>query len=64
MASRNRLNLPGAASADALRDSLQRLGAVGADDLMALEVIWQPEGAGEVLSSEELIMACPDLQHL
>ena len=64
VASRNRLNLPGAASADALRDSLQRLGAVGADDLIALEVIWQPEGAGEVLSSEELITAYPDLQHL
>ena len=49
---------------DNLRDSLQRLGAVGADDLLALEVIWQPEGAGEVLSSEELITAYPDLQHL
>ena len=64
VASRNRLNLPGAGSADALRDSLQRLGAVGSDQLLALEVIWQPEGAGEVLSSEELITAYPDLQHL
>jgi len=64
VASRNRLNLPGAASADALRDSLQRLGAVGADDLMALEVIWQPEGAGEVLSADELITAYPNLSHL
>jgi uncharacterized membrane protein len=35
-----------------------------ANDLLALEVIWQPEGAGEVLSSEELITAYPDLQHL
>jgi len=64
VASRNRLNLPGAGSADALRDSLQRLGAVSGDQLLALEVIWQPEGAGEVLSSEELITAYPDLQHL
>jgi uncharacterized membrane protein len=64
VASRNRLPLKGADTADNLRDSLQRLGAVGADDLLALEVIWQPEGAGEVLSSEELITAYPDLQHL
>ena len=64
VASRNRLPLPGAGTADALRDSLQRLGAVGAEELLALEVIWQPEGAGEVLSSEELITAYPDLQHL
>ena len=28
---------------------------------MALEVIWQPDGAGEVLSAEELIAAYPNL---
>jgi hypothetical protein len=27
-------------------------------------VIWQPEGAGEVLSTEELLTAYPNLQHL
>ena len=64
VASRRGLPLKGTATAEALRDSLQQLGAVGAADLLALEVIWQPEGAGEVLSSEELITAYPDLQHL
>jgi uncharacterized membrane protein len=64
VASRSRLPLKGADTAENLRDSLQRLGAVGADDLLALKVIWQPEGAGEVLSSEELITAYPDLQPL
>jgi uncharacterized membrane protein len=64
VASRNRLGIKGASSAEELRDSLQQLGAVGADDLLALEVIWQPEGAGEVLSSEDLLTAYPDLQHL
>ena len=64
VASRNRLNIKGAGSADQLRDALQQLGAVGADDLIAIEVIWQPEGAGEVLSTEELLTAYPQLQHL
>jgi uncharacterized membrane protein len=64
VASRNRLTLKGSATAEQLRDSLQVLGGVGADDLLALEVIWQPEGAGEVLSTEELLTAYPDLQHL
>jgi uncharacterized membrane protein len=64
VASRSRLNLKGASSADQLRESLQQLGAVGADDLLAIEVIWQPEGAGEVLSTEELLTAYPQLQHL
>ena len=64
VASRRRLTLAGAETADTLRQTLHQLGAVGAEDLLALEVIWQPEGAGEVLSSEELITAYPDLQHL
>lgn len=64
VASRHRLKLPGAAGPDELRESLQVLGGVAADDLLALEVIWQPEGAGEVLSTEELLTAYPDLRHL
>ena len=64
VASRNRLTLKGATTAEALRQTLQILGGMGADDLLALEVIWQPEGAGEVLSTEELLTAYPDLQHL
>jgi len=64
VASRNRLNLKGATSAEHLRQSLQILGGVGSEDLLAIEVIWQPEGAGEVLSTEELLTAYPDLQHL
>ncbi|MCT0208560.1 DUF1517 domain-containing protein [Synechococcus sp. CS-1332] len=64
VATRQRLAIKGARSAEDLRDSLQKLGAIGADDLLALEVIWQPEGAGEVLSTEQVITAYPDLQHL
>lgn len=64
VASRRRLTIKGASSADQLRDTLQQLGAVAADDLIALEVIWQPEGAGEVLSTEELLTAYPNLNHL
>jgi uncharacterized membrane protein len=64
VASRNRLVIKDANSAESLRDALQQLGAVSEDDLMALEVIWQPEGAGEVLTTEELLTAYPQLQHL
>ncbi len=64
VASRNKLLLNGSDTAEQLRQSLQQLGAVGVDDLIALEVIWQPEGVGEVLSTDALITAYPDLQHL
>ena len=59
-----RLSLPKVTSADQLRTALQTLGAVADDDLLALEVIWQPEGVGEVLSTEDLLTAYPQLSHL
>jgi len=64
VASRRRLRLPGAGSGEQLRTALQQLGAIGSEELLALEVIWQPEGTGEVLSTEELLTAYPQLQHL
>jgi uncharacterized membrane protein len=64
VACRNRLELKSVSTAEALRESLQILGAIGDQNLIALEVIWQPEGAGEVLTTEELLTAYPQLQHL
>jgi len=64
VASRRDLSLKGTDTAEDLRETLQKLGAVGEEELLALEVIWQPEGAGEVLSSEELLTAYPEMQHL
>jgi len=64
VASRSRLNLRKVSGSEDLREVLRLLGAVPADQLLALELIWQPEGAGEVLSADELITAYPDLTHL
>lgn len=64
VATRQRLALKGASTADQLRASLQVLGGVSSTDLLALEVIWQPDGSGDVLSTEELLTAYPELQHL
>ncbi len=64
LACRQRLVLPSASSADQLRQALQQIGAIAAGDLLAVEVIWQPEGAGEALSTDQLLTAYPDLHHL
>ena len=56
--------LKGASTGEELRQTLRILGSTSSSDLMALEVIWQPEGRGDVLSVEELITAYPNLQHL
>ncbi|MEB3317241.1 MAG: DUF1517 domain-containing protein [Cyanobacteriota bacterium] len=64
VASRAGLPLKQDNTPDALRDALQQLGAISESDLIALEVIWQPEGVGEVLTTDELLTAYPQLQHL
>ena len=64
VASRSRLSLKPLKADEDLRESLRLLGSVSSSELLALEVIWQPEGAGEVLSTEELLTAYPNLQHL
>jgi len=64
VASRRAVTLKKADNGEDLRESLRILGSTASSDLIALEVIWQPDGAGDVLSSEELVTAYPNLQHL
>lgn len=55
------LNLKPSDSVENLRENLVTLGSVSPDDLVALEVIWQPEGEYDVLTKEELLSLYPDL---
>ncbi len=64
VASKSRVELNESITSEKLRDSLRILGSISSTDLMALEVIWQPDGKGEVLSSEELVTTYPNLKHL
>ena len=64
VASRQSVKLKQANSGEDLRETLRILGSTSSSDLMALEVIWQPDGSGDVLSADELVMAYPNLQHL
>ncbi|QEY33413.1 DUF1517 domain-containing protein [Synechococcus sp. RSCCF101] len=64
VACRSRMTLKGSDTAQDLSETLRVLGSISSSDLMALEVIWQPDGAGDVLSADDLVTAYPDLQHL
>jgi len=64
VASRRAVMLKQAENGEALREALRILGSTASSDLMALEVIWQPDGTGDVLSTDELVTAYPNLQHL
>ncbi len=64
VATHSRLKLSESISGEQLREGLRILGSTSSTDLIALEVIWQPEGRGDVLSAEEVVTSYPNLQHL
>ncbi len=64
LATKNQTTLSHSTTSQQIQENLRILGSTSSNDLMALEVIWQPEGSGEVLSAEELLTSYPNLQHL
>ncbi len=64
LATRDNLNLKDSSTSEKVQESLRIMGSSSSADLIALEIIWQPEGQGDVLSAEELITSYPNLQHL
>ena len=64
VATKKDLKLNNSANNELITDALRLLGSISSSDLIALEVIWQPEGEGETLREEELITQYPNLKHL
>ncbi len=64
VATKKDFKLTNSANHELITDALRLLGSISSSDLIALEVIWQPEGEGEALNEEELITQYPNLKHL
>ena len=64
VASKKDLGLNESVNSQLITKAFRLLGSISSNDLMALEVIWQPEGEGETLKEEELITQYPNLKHL
>ena len=64
VASRRPIRLHKLATADDLRTALRLLGSIPSADLLSLEVIWQPDGNEDVLTSTDLVTLYPELQVL
>tara|TARA_Y100001968_G_scaffold280565_1_gene277175 strand:- start:44823 stop:45776 length:954 start_codon:yes stop_codon:yes gene_type:complete len=47
-----------------LQENLKAIGSIPANELIALEVIWEPDGKGESLNTEKLLTTFPNLKHL
>ena len=64
LASKKDLRLSESSNVEHITEGLRVLGSMASKDLIALEVIWQPEGEGDALREEELITQYPNLKHL
>lgn len=62
VASQGKFDLPAINSADDLRRTLSQMGAVSSDNLLAVEVLWTPQQAGETLTADEMIAEYPNLK--
>ena len=64
VASRRPIRLSKPTTSDDLRTALRLLGSIPSGDLLSLEVIWQPDGSEDVLTSTDLVTLYPELQAL
>lgn len=64
LASKANISLGETITSDSLQEGLRIIGGTSANDLLAFEILWQPENEGELLSSEELLTSYPHLKHL
>ncbi|QFZ90978.2 DUF1517 domain-containing protein [Synechococcus elongatus] len=59
-----KLNLPALNSTTDLQLALRQIGAIGSDNLLAVEVLWSPDSETESLTREDLMANYPDLRVL
>jgi uncharacterized membrane protein len=64
VASQGKLDLPKVQSAQDVKKALGQIGAVGAQDLLAMRVLWTPQTSGDALTSDDLIESYPKLRRL
>ncbi|MBF2098415.1 MAG: DUF1517 domain-containing protein [Gloeomargaritaceae cyanobacterium C42_A2020_066] len=62
VAATGKLALPPVRSMTDVQQTLQQLGSLGTDRLLAVEVIWTPQATGDSLTAEELLAQYPDLK--
>jgi uncharacterized membrane protein len=56
------LDLPIINGTDDLRASLKQIGSLGSDRLLAVEILWTPQAAGDTLSSDDILAYYPNLK--
>ncbi len=60
-ASEGKVDLPNVNDSQELRRALSQLGAIPADNLLAVEVLWTPQAETDTLSSDDVLTSYPTL---
>ncbi|BFM38805.1 DUF1517 domain-containing protein [Synechocystis sp. LKSZ1] len=62
VATLGKLSLPTVNDASDLRQALQKLGGIGGEQLLAVEVLWTPQAERDTLSRDDLLVEYPNLK--
>lgn len=57
-----KMQLPVVKSSDDLRQALRQIGGVSSEQLLAFEILWTPQAAGDTLTSDDVLVGYPDLK--
>lgn len=59
----SKLDLPKTVeSSEQMRQALSRLGAIAAEDLLTVEILWTPQAEGDTLTKDDILEHYPDLR--
>lgn len=64
VATQGKLQLPTINSTEDVRRAITQIGSIPSEQLMAIEIIWTPQAEGETLTSDEMVVAYPNLKVL
>ncbi|MFM7577521.1 MAG: DUF1517 domain-containing protein, partial [Microcystaceae cyanobacterium] len=62
VAALGKLTLPTINESSDLRQSLQTVGGLGSDRLLAIEVLWTPQADGDTLTRDDIMAEYPNLK--
>ena len=57
-----KLNLPNINDSDDLRQTLNIIGGISSDSLLAFEVLWTPQAEGDILTTDDILANYPKLK--
>lgn len=62
LASKGKLELPQINNASDLRQALRQAGSISSEELYGMELIWEPQAEGDVLTADEVMAEYPELR--